>query len=147
MSQERFAALMREFAAGFGIDWQGKERHNRAVFRFGKTQVEFRYSAARRVLFLKAQLWKIDPRNERALCLCLLNINGISRHMVTLGDDGQLGLRHRIMLGEKVVAAELEAELRAFLDEASHLHKVFSNRQVAEFLSAEAPELAAAGND
>ena len=144
MSQERFAALMSEFAAGVGIDWRGKEKHNRAVFRFGRTEVEFRYSAARRVLFLKSRLWQIDPGKERSLCLCLLNINGISRHMVILTDDNYLGLRHRIMLLEQMGAAELEAQLRAFLDEISHLQKVFSNRKVAEFLTGSP---AAAGSD
>ena len=149
MSQERFAALMSEFASGVGIDWRGKERHNRAVFRFGKTEVEFRYSAARRVLFLKSRLWKIDPGKERALCLCLLNINGISRHMAMLSQDCHLGLRHRIMLLEHTSAAELKAELKSFLDELSHLHKVFANRQVAEFLAGgpAAKQPAPAGRD
>ena len=137
MSQKRFAALMREFASGVGIDWRGKERHNRALFRFDGTEVEFRYSAVRSMIFLKSRLWKIDPRKDRALCLCLLNINGISRHMVALADDNHLGLRHRIMLSEQTDAAELNAELRSFLGEIAHLHKMFYNTQMSGLLSDE----------
>ena len=135
MSQERFAALMSEFASRFGIDWRGKERHNRAVFRFDGTEVEFRYSADRRMLFLNSRLWQIDPHRDRALCLCLLNINGISRHMATLASGNHIGLRHRIMLTGRMRASELEEEVRGFLGEISHLRRIFSDSQVAGFMA------------
>ena len=134
MSQERFATLMTEFTAALGIDWKGRENHNRARFRFGEVEVEFRYSAARHALFLRTPLWKVDPQKDYAMCLSLLNINGASRYMAALGTDGQLCLRGRLLV-EQMRGSELEAEVNSFVAEVSHLQRIFGSDKIAEFLS------------
>lgn len=134
MSQERFAMLMAEFTSGLGIDWQGRESHNRARFRFGETEIEFRYSAGRHALFLKAKLWKIEPQKNYALCLSLLNINSESRYMAAMSEDGQLFLRARLLV-EQMRGNELEEQVKAFVSEVSHLQRIFGNSEIAEFLS------------
>ena len=139
MSQERFAVLMAEFSSALGIDWQGRENHNRARFRFGETEVEFRYSAPRHALFLRAPLWKIDPQKDYAMCLSLLNINGESRFMTALGADGQLCLRGRLLV-EQMRGSELETEVKAFLTEVSHLQRIFGNEEIAEFLAGDSQQ-------
>ena len=134
MSQERFADLMGEFTAALGIDWKGRESHNRARFRFGEIEVEFRYSAARHALFLRARLWKIDPQKDYAMCLSLLNINGASRYMAALSSDGQLCLRARLLV-EQMRGSELETEVKSFVAEVAHLQRVFGSDKIAEFLA------------
>ncbi|MCY4325305.1 MAG: type III secretion system chaperone [Betaproteobacteria bacterium] len=134
MSQERFAVLMSEFTAAVGIDWKGRESHNRARFRFGEVEVEFRYSAARHALFLRAPLWKVDPNKDYAMCLSLLNINGASRYMSALGADGQLCLRGRLLV-DQMRGQDLEVEAKAFVAEVAHLQRIFGNNKIAEFLA------------